>query len=180
MVAVPPVKILVQDSTMALSLSQTLLCIHSPKTNPLSNSQTIIRTNPIGSVRLRLRLPTPPKSSPQKNSPTSQQPQLKITPENDQSPPHDPPPDQSSLLDSFSIPLRRLRSDLPFLFSKFFQYLTVLLILYIYIFCGSEGIFRFDGLVPEIMSIALPAALSLAADPIASLVDTAFVGHIGI
>ncbi|KAF3548988.1 hypothetical protein DY000_02002075 [Brassica cretica] len=31
----------------------------------------------------------------------------------------------------------------------------------------------------EIMSIALPAALALAADPITSLVDTAFVGHIG-
>lgn len=32
----------------------------------------------------------------------------------------------------------------------------------------------------EILSIALPAALALAADPIASLVDSAFVGHIGI
>lgn len=31
----------------------------------------------------------------------------------------------------------------------------------------------------EILSIALPAALALAADPIASLVDTAYVGHIG-
>lgn len=30
------------------------------------------------------------------------------------------------------------------------------------------------------LAIALPAALALAADPIASLVDTAFVGHIGI
>lgn len=29
------------------------------------------------------------------------------------------------------------------------------------------------------MSIALPAVLALAADPIASLVDTAFVGHLG-
>lgn len=29
------------------------------------------------------------------------------------------------------------------------------------------------------MSIALPAALALAADPITSLVDTAFVGHLG-
>ncbi|PPD94199.1 hypothetical protein GOBAR_DD08779 [Gossypium barbadense] len=29
------------------------------------------------------------------------------------------------------------------------------------------------------LSIALPAALALAADPIASLVDTAFVGHLG-
>lgn len=32
----------------------------------------------------------------------------------------------------------------------------------------------------EILSIALPAVLALAADPIASLVDTAFVGHLGM
>ncbi|KAJ8753873.1 hypothetical protein K2173_000127 [Erythroxylum novogranatense] len=38
---------------------------------------------------------------------------------------------------------------------------------------------KFDELGLEILSIALPAALALAADPIASLVDTAFVGHIG-
>ncbi|CAN1771694.1 Protein DETOXIFICATION 44, chloroplastic [Linum perenne] len=38
---------------------------------------------------------------------------------------------------------------------------------------------RFDELGLEIWSIALPAALALAADPITSLVDTAFVGHIG-
>lgn len=31
----------------------------------------------------------------------------------------------------------------------------------------------------EMLSIALPAAVALAADPIASLIDTAFVGHIG-
>ncbi|KAL8206056.1 hypothetical protein R6Q57_009607 [Mikania cordata] len=37
----------------------------------------------------------------------------------------------------------------------------------------------FDQLGMEIVSIALPAALALAADPITSLVDTAFVGHLG-
>ncbi|KAF5759544.1 putative multi antimicrobial extrusion protein [Helianthus annuus] len=37
----------------------------------------------------------------------------------------------------------------------------------------------FDELGMEIMSIALPAALALAADPITSLVDTAFIGHLG-
>lgn len=37
-----------------------------------------------------------------------------------------------------------------------------------------------DELGLEIWSIALPAALALAADPITSLVDTAFVGHLGI
>lgn len=39
--------------------------------------------------------------------------------------------------------------------------------------------FRIGNIGMEIMSIALPAALALAADPITSLVDTAFVGHIG-
>ncbi|PKI34129.1 hypothetical protein CRG98_045484, partial [Punica granatum] len=41
-----------------------------------------------------------------------------------------------------------------------------------------EG-FMLNELGLEILSIALPAALALAADPVASLVDTAFVGHIG-
>ncbi|KAK8649529.1 hypothetical protein V6N13_130257 [Hibiscus sabdariffa] len=39
--------------------------------------------------------------------------------------------------------------------------------------------FKIDELGVDILSIALPAALALAADPIASLVDTAFVGHLG-
>ncbi|OMO84967.1 Multi antimicrobial extrusion protein [Corchorus capsularis] len=39
--------------------------------------------------------------------------------------------------------------------------------------------FKIDELNLEILSIALPAALALAADPITSLVDTAFVGHLG-
>ena len=39
--------------------------------------------------------------------------------------------------------------------------------------------FKVDELGREILSIALPAALALAADPITSLVDTAFVGHLG-
>ncbi|CAA0836255.1 MATE efflux family protein 2- chloroplastic [Striga hermonthica] len=39
--------------------------------------------------------------------------------------------------------------------------------------------FKLDGLGLEILSIALPAALALAADPIMSLVDTGFVGHLG-
>ncbi|KAJ0793108.1 putative multi antimicrobial extrusion protein DinF [Helianthus annuus] len=36
-----------------------------------------------------------------------------------------------------------------------------------------------DDLGVEIAKIALPAALALTADPIASLVDTAFIGQIG-
>lgn len=38
---------------------------------------------------------------------------------------------------------------------------------------------KLDELGMDIVLIALPAALALAADPIASLIDTAFVGHIG-
>ncbi|KAL5709812.1 Protein DETOXIFICATION 44 [Ranunculus cassubicifolius] len=42
-----------------------------------------------------------------------------------------------------------------------------------------SGLRNRDELGLEIMSIAVPAALALAADPIASLVDSAFVGHVG-
>ncbi|KAJ7950043.1 Protein DETOXIFICATION [Quillaja saponaria] len=38
---------------------------------------------------------------------------------------------------------------------------------------------KLDELGLDILAIALPAALALAADPITSLVDTAFVGHLG-
>ncbi|KAB1224492.1 MATE efflux family protein 2, chloroplastic [Morella rubra] len=38
---------------------------------------------------------------------------------------------------------------------------------------------KVDELGVEILTIALPAALALAADPVMSLVDTAFVGHLG-
>ncbi|MFS7907423.1 hypothetical protein Hanom_Chr01g00071181 [Helianthus anomalus] len=38
---------------------------------------------------------------------------------------------------------------------------------------------KMDDLGVEIAKIALPAALALTADPIASLVDTAFIGQIG-
>ncbi|GER46217.1 MATE efflux family protein, partial [Striga asiatica] len=41
------------------------------------------------------------------------------------------------------------------------------------------SVFNLDELGLEIARIALPAALALTADPIASLVDTAFIGQIG-
>ncbi|CAD6270841.1 unnamed protein product [Miscanthus lutarioriparius] len=44
---------------------------------------------------------------------------------------------------------------------------------------GAQGWFALDTVGLDILSIALPAALALAADPIAALVDTAFVGHLG-
>lgn len=44
----------------------------------------------------------------------------------------------------------------------------------------SRHVFKLDKLGLEIAQIAFPAALALTADPIASLVDTAFIGQIGI
>uniref|UniRef100_A0A1J3GH91 Protein DETOXIFICATION n=1 Tax=Noccaea caerulescens TaxID=107243 RepID=A0A1J3GH91_NOCCA len=46
-------------------------------------------------------------------------------------------------------------------------------------FSDFGSVFKFDELGLEIARIALPAALALTADPIASLVDTAFIGQIG-
>lgn len=40
--------------------------------------------------------------------------------------------------------------------------------------------FSSDELGLEILNISLPTTLALAADPIASLIDTAFIGHIGL
>jgi len=36
-----------------------------------------------------------------------------------------------------------------------------------------------DSIAKEILGIAFPSALAVAADPIASLIDTAFIGHLG-
>ncbi|KAL0339087.1 UNVERIFIED_CONTAM: protein DETOXIFICATION 43 [Sesamum angustifolium] len=46
-------------------------------------------------------------------------------------------------------------------------------------FKDARNVFKRDELGREILQIALPAALALAADPIASLIDTAFIGHLG-
>lgn len=47
------------------------------------------------------------------------------------------------------------------------------------LFKNARMVFKLDELGLEIAQIALPAAMAFAADPIASLVDTAFIGHIG-
>ncbi|KAE8727464.1 MATE efflux family protein 1 [Hibiscus syriacus] len=47
------------------------------------------------------------------------------------------------------------------------------------LFKDATLVFKLDSLGLEILRIALPAALALAADPIASLIDTAFIGRIG-
>lgn len=46
-------------------------------------------------------------------------------------------------------------------------------------FKDVRSVFKLDDLGLEILRIAFPAALALAADPIASLIDTAFIGHLG-
>ncbi|XP_051142091.1 protein DETOXIFICATION 42 isoform X2 [Andrographis paniculata] len=46
-------------------------------------------------------------------------------------------------------------------------------------FNNFRSVFKLDELGSEIARIAFPAALALTADPIASLVDTAFIGQIG-
>ncbi|CAH9108166.1 unnamed protein product [Cuscuta epithymum] len=50
---------------------------------------------------------------------------------------------------------------------------------FLVVFSGISQLFKLDDLGMEILSIALPAAMALAADPIASLIDTAFIGHLG-
>ncbi|KAI4383005.1 hypothetical protein MLD38_008891 [Melastoma candidum] len=46
-------------------------------------------------------------------------------------------------------------------------------------FRDARHVFKMDALGSEILRIAFPAALALAADPIASLIDTAFIGRLG-
>ncbi|KAA8515683.1 hypothetical protein F0562_018706 [Nyssa sinensis] len=46
-------------------------------------------------------------------------------------------------------------------------------------FKDARNVFKMDALGLEILQIAFPAALALAADPVASLIDTAFIGRLG-
>ncbi|GKU88654.1 hypothetical protein SLEP1_g2891 [Rubroshorea leprosula] len=46
-------------------------------------------------------------------------------------------------------------------------------------FHDARLVFKMDSLGREILKIAFPAAVALAADPIASLIDTAFIGRLG-
>ncbi|TQD77808.1 hypothetical protein C1H46_036638 [Malus baccata] len=138
---------------MASGLSHHhLLCMYSSKTHPpFSKTQTLFRNPKSSSVALR----TLPKSSSPKNSNTS----LQSSPEESKpasalkraDPPGQNPPSRLSSFDSLFVRLRHLRDER----------------------------FKLDGIFVDILSIALPAALALAADPITSLVDTAFVGHLG-
>ncbi|XVF76888.1 hypothetical protein PTKIN_Ptkin13bG0303300 [Pterospermum kingtungense] len=138
---------------MAAAATATISLFVSAK-QPFLNSHKVSRNR-----SLSLSTPTfpNPKSSKNKNSSSS----LKTSPlqqkdqtTNSQSPlppkPLDTPDSNRSFSASLSLFFGRLRDG-----------------------------FKVDELGLEILSIALPAALALAADPIASLVDTAFVGHLG-
>ncbi|XP_004499881.1 protein DETOXIFICATION 43-like [Cicer arietinum] len=46
-------------------------------------------------------------------------------------------------------------------------------------FKDARLVFKMDSLAKELLGIAFPSALAVAADPIASLIDTAFIGHLG-
>uniref|UniRef100_A0A7N0T6Q4 Protein DETOXIFICATION n=1 Tax=Kalanchoe fedtschenkoi TaxID=63787 RepID=A0A7N0T6Q4_KALFE len=46
-------------------------------------------------------------------------------------------------------------------------------------FRDARHVLKMDALGLEILKIAFPAALALAADPVASLIDTAFIGRLG-
>ncbi|PWA71610.1 multi antimicrobial extrusion protein [Artemisia annua] len=41
-------------------------------------------------------------------------------------------------------------------------------------------VLKMDSLGKEILTIGVPAAMAFAADPVASLIDTAFIGHIDV
>ncbi|KAL4572421.1 hypothetical protein LXL04_019197 [Taraxacum kok-saghyz] len=105
-----------------------------------------------------IRLRTPPKSSSRQNPSTSSQERPIGKPESESQFDSD---NNDKNLDTSSSSTSTSSNPFKLLIHSF-----------------SENL-KFDELAMEIMSIALPAALALAADPITSLVDTAFVGHLG-
>ncbi|XP_056842784.1 protein DETOXIFICATION 43-like [Raphanus sativus] len=56
---------------------------------------------------------------------------------------------------------------------------VVMQIPFLVIFKELKRVFSKDAIGREILGIAFPAALALAADPIASLIDTAYIGRLG-
>ncbi|XP_058209615.1 protein DETOXIFICATION 44, chloroplastic [Rhododendron vialii] len=104
---------------------------------------------PNPNLSLRLRTKSAPRESPSTSIERSAQEPETPISSNRVKSP-DPSPGSNSSLDSISLLLRPLRDGL-----------------------------KVDQLGLEILSIALPVALALAADPLTSLVDTAFVGRLG-
>ncbi|KAK6943430.1 Multi antimicrobial extrusion protein [Dillenia turbinata] len=146
---------------MASGISQQLIYVQSPECNRqsfrsstihLSNiktSSSTVKRNHNFSIRLRA---IPESSSPTKTTdfPPEPEPEPPIPPKPIKISSNSNLPSTSSFLNSLSPLFRRLRDE-----------------------------FVIGQLGREILSIALPAALGLAADPITGLVDTAFVGHLG-
>ncbi|XP_065852251.1 protein DETOXIFICATION 44, chloroplastic isoform X2 [Euphorbia lathyris] len=136
---------------MATALSHNLLYFHSFHSNPLLKTH-ILTNNSNSSICLRAA--SPDSSSEETTTTTSTSAtSLESSPTQSKSSIFSEqvnlPKPTSSTSDSFPHLIGRLRDG-----------------------------FKVDEIGVEILSIALPAALALAADPIVSLVDTAFVGHI--
>ncbi|KAL9374429.1 hypothetical protein Peur_034049 [Populus x canadensis] len=144
-------------ATVALSLK--LLSIHNFHTNPSFISQ---KRNENLSAPLKTTVPR--SSPPQNNSATTNTTTTKTTKTTslDNNTPNEPKLKPTSV---DSKPSSTSTSSLTDSVANLFTRLR-------------DGV-KIDEVGVEILSIALPAALALAADPIASLVDTAYVGHIG-
>uniref|UniRef100_A0A6M2EEA8 Uncharacterized protein n=1 Tax=Populus davidiana TaxID=266767 RepID=A0A6M2EEA8_9ROSI len=144
-------------ATVALSLK--LLSIHNFHTNPSFISQ---KRNENLSAPLKT---TVPRSSPPQNNTATTNTTTKKTKKTtllDNNTPNEPKLKPTSV---DSKPSSTSTSSLTDSVANLFTRLR-------------DGV-KIDEVGVEILSIALPAALALAADPIASLVDTAYVGHIG-
>uniref|UniRef100_A0A6N2KDI7 Protein DETOXIFICATION n=1 Tax=Salix viminalis TaxID=40686 RepID=A0A6N2KDI7_SALVM len=138
-----------------VALSHKLLSTHNFHTNPSFLSQ---KRNQNLSAPFKT---TVPRSSPPQNNPATTTTTKKNTEETSLDP--DKPKLKPTPVDSnpSSTSTSSLTDSVATLFTRF-----------------RDGV-KIDEIGVEILSIALPAALALAADPIASLVDTAYIGHIG-
>ncbi|KAF6144828.1 hypothetical protein GIB67_038927 [Kingdonia uniflora] len=145
---------------MAIRLTHPLLCIYSLYQNQNQNSNPnrccfCNSITPNSKFETLKRTPTSTirfQSIPRSSPPENPNDLLPIS-SSDSKPPIAQQQNRSknhSFVDSVLLLLRRLRNE-----------------------------FRADEIGIEIWGIALPAAVALAADPIASLVDSAFVGHLG-
>lgn len=151
---------------MASSLSTCFLCTHTFKLKSLpTNKSPTLTTKPPCFTPPRLRFS--PKAY--KHDESASTTDSVETPPLQQSSPKPPQNSFSSLLH----PLRYSLFSVMIFWVKFWLW-------FIGFYLGRNGWLKYDDLWMEILSIALPAAVALAADPIASLIDTAFVGHIGI
>lgn len=144
-------------ATVALSLK--LLSIHNFHTNPSFISQ---KRNENLSAPLKTTVPR--SSPPQNNTATTNTTTKKMAKTTllDNNTPNEPK------LKPTSVDSKRSSTSTSSLTDSVANLFTRL----------RDGV-KIDEVGVEILSIALPAALALAADPIASLVDTAYVGHIG-